>query len=159
MPTRICLSVLAATLAACATGSTVTVTPNGALSQVSAPKSPDEIKVFRSAPADYRPVAVIEASQTPLLPDSADAVLGKMLARAGELGCDGLVLQVQDQAIGTAGPKVTSGWNGILANLPEDAEIAETWFGVTTNASPMGAPSYPDHFTLEGYRAECVVLR
>jgi hypothetical protein len=126
-----------------------------------APKAPSEIKVFSEAPPEgYVPVAVISAKQAPFNPDGTNAMLGKMLARAGELGCDGLVLGVQDHFIGTSGPLITHGWNGIMQQLPQEAYVAQTWFGVEPPAAlTAGEQETPDHWTLEGYQAECLVLR
>jgi hypothetical protein len=154
----LCFSFLAATLVACATGSTVTVIPSAALSQASTPTSPDNIKIFKETPPEgsYVPVAMLEASQAPFLPDDPDAVLGKMIARAGELGCDGLVIETQDQGFSFDASRITSGF---WSTLPDDAVITETRFGSGRIADAHTPSSAREHWTLEGYRAQCVVLR
>jgi hypothetical protein len=137
-------------LLGCATGSTLRVTPEVDLSSAAA-KSASDVKLFITElpPVPFKSVALLRADQSNLLPDERDAVLGKLLDRAGELGCDGLIVRKQDKLLPVTGPS--------RRNHPDVLEVVRATPGGIADLHEPVAPYWPEQYTIEGYLGECVV--
>ena len=99
------------------------------------PRSPEQVEVFvgKSPTRDFVEVAMIDAQQETYSVDDEPEVLWKMRQRAGEIGCDGLMIVGPDDAV--VGDKnytwTEKGFRGACLVWMDDP-----WKSPTGNAAP-----------------------
>jgi hypothetical protein len=133
-----------ATLAAC--GTRLVVTNTNTPPRAMTPRSPESVQVFSTSPppAPYVEVALIEArQQSEYSVDRENVVIDKLRKKAGEMGCDGLVMTGSaDSVVGSSDDK--SGYVRTLKGYKATCIVFTGEAPASKDAAPTGPRCIPN---------------